>query len=99
VPVRFEDFVRAPTETVRAICESVELEFDSMLVPHAGDRLPFATLPTDRKWYPIRDDDSRLRVSDDDAAIIERRCGALARRLGYERVADRDADRSAPLSI
>jgi hypothetical protein len=97
--VRFEDFVRAPTKTVRAICESVELEFDAALVPRAGDRLPFATLPNDTKWYPVREEDWRPHVSDDDAAIIERRCGALARRLGYERVADSAPERSELLSI
>lgn len=87
--LRFEDFVRAPTDVVRAACEALQLEFDSRLVPRPGDRLPFATLPTDSKWYPLRDDPWREKVSDDDAEIIEVRCGELAQRLGYGRVADR----------
>jgi Sulfotransferase family len=83
--VRFEDFLRDPSAIVRALCNAVELEFDATLVPRAEDRLPFATLPTDSKWYPLRPDVARNEVTDEQADLIAARCGELAARLGYGR--------------
>jgi hypothetical protein len=45
--------------------------------------MPFATLPGDRKWYPLGGDDWIGRVTPDEAAIVDERCGELARQLGY----------------
>jgi Sulfotransferase family len=86
--VRFEDFVRNPESVVRAVCDAVQLEYDANLVPRPEHRLPFATLPSDRKWYPLRDDEWRHRVGDEEASIIEERCKPLAERLGYGRERD-----------
>ena len=79
--LRFEDFLRDPEAVVRALCGLVGLSFAPELVPRAGDRLPFATLPTDAKWYPLREDS--WEVSSEEIAIVEARCGELAARLGY----------------
>lgn len=83
VAVRFEDFLARPAEVVERICDVVGLPFESRLVPHPGDRMPFATLPGDRKWYPLGGDDWIGRVTPDEAAIVDERCGELARQLGY----------------
>ncbi len=83
VALRFEDFVADSAASIRALCEFVGLGFDDDLVPQPGHRMPFATLPTDSKWYPLRPDDWRSQVPERDAAIIDERCGALARELGY----------------
>lgn len=79
--IRFEDFLRNPEAVVRAICELVGLSYKPELVPRPGDRLPFATLPTDTKWYPLREDS--WEVSEEEIAIVAARCGELATRLGY----------------
>jgi hypothetical protein len=86
--VRFEDFVSAPEALVRAVCAAVQLEFDPELVPAPGQRFPFATLPTDSKWYPLREDPWRAKVDDKEAEIIDARCAELAESLGYGRVAE-----------
>jgi plasmid stabilization system protein ParE len=83
--VRFEDFVRAPEDVIRAVCGLVGLSYDDALVPRAGDTFPFATLPWDRKWFPLHEDEWRGRVGDADAAIIEDECRGLADELGYGR--------------
>jgi hypothetical protein len=80
--VRFEDFVREPEGVVRAICRRVELPYRPDLVPRAGDRLPFATLPGDTKWYPLREPPAPSLTSEA-AEIVAARCGRLAERLGY----------------
>jgi hypothetical protein len=83
--VRFEDFVADPEATVRRLCAALELEFEEAMVPRAGDTMPFATLPGDRKWDPLYPDSWLDDVTDREAAIVERRCGVLAERLGYRR--------------
>ena len=83
--VRFEDFVADSEATIRRLCASLDLEFDAAMVPRADQTLPFATLPGDRKWYPLYPDAWLADVSDREAAIIERLCGPLAERFGYRR--------------
>jgi hypothetical protein len=80
--VRFEDFVSAPESAVRAICSFVELPYRPELVPRPGDRMPFATLPGDTKWYPLRRLPSPALTSTENGIVAER-CGDLAARLGY----------------
>jgi alkylated DNA repair dioxygenase AlkB len=88
--VRFEDFVRDPESVVRLICAAVRLEYQPELVPRAGDRLPFPALPTDSKWYPLRADDWRQRLRDQEVAVIDARCAELADRLGYGRLTEHE---------
>ena len=82
--VRFEDFVAEPEATVRRLCVALGLEYDAEMVPRAGDRLPFATLPADRKWYPLFQDEWLAKVSEREAAVISDVCEPLATELGYE---------------
>lgn len=82
--IRFEDFLRNPEAVVQAICELVGLSYRPELVPRPGDSRPFATLPTDTKWYPLREDS--WEVSEEEIAIVAARCGRLATRLGYSPV-------------
>jgi hypothetical protein len=82
--VRFEDFVSEPETVVRRLCAFVGLDFEEAMVPRAGDRLPFATLPGDRKWHPLVADRWLAEVTDRDAAVIAERCEPLATELGYE---------------
>ena len=81
--VRFEDFVADPATTVRRLCEFLGLEFERTMVPAPRQKLPFATLPGDRKWYPLFADSWLAHVSEQEAAIVEARCGPLAQELGY----------------
>ena len=92
VAVRFEDFVRDPEPTVRAICRAVELDYLPEQVPCAEHRFPFATLPTDTKWYPLRADEWRGQVGETETAIIEERCGSLAASIGYTREGERSPE-------
>ena len=79
--LRFEDFLAAPESAVRALCKTVELDFDDSLVPQAGQRIPFATLPGDRKWYPLYPSAPRagaaVGVGADHLAEMRRPCGAI----------------------
>jgi hypothetical protein len=81
--IRFEDFLRSPETVVRAICAMVDLPYRPDLVPRPGDRRPFATLPTDTKWYPLRDLPPQSDLGERTAGIVRERCGELAARLGY----------------
>jgi hypothetical protein len=96
--VRFEDFLRSPEGIVHAICGRVELPYRPELVPRAGDRLPFATLPGDSKWYPVRDPPAPS-LAGEAAEIVAARCGPLAKLLGYTpRGEEAPADASLLLS-
>jgi hypothetical protein len=88
VAVRFEDFVKEPAAIVRGICRAVGLPYDDDLVPQAGHRMPFATLPWDRKWYPLQGDEWRDQVGDVEAGIVDEECGEVAKALGYGRLTD-----------
>jgi hypothetical protein len=83
--VRFEDFISNPEAMIRAVCAFVQLEFDRDLVPQPGHRIPFAALPSDTKWHPLREDQWREQVPELDAALIDERCQPLAESLGYHR--------------
>ena len=69
----FEDFLRAPEAVVRAICTTVDLPYRPDLVPRPGDRFPFATLTTDTKWYPLREDSKATHVRREALDIIDAR--------------------------
>jgi Sulfotransferase family len=81
--VRFEDFLRDPERIVRALCEFVELDFDGDMVPGPGQKLPFATLPGDRKWYPLYPSTWLEKATREDREIVARRCAEPAGRFGY----------------
>ena len=81
--VRFEDWLADPEAGTRSLCATLGLDFDEAMVPRSGQRLPFATLPSDRKWYPVYRDSRADGLTPSDVAIIDRRCGELAARLGY----------------
>jgi hypothetical protein len=85
VVVRFEDFVRDSAAQIRRICKTVGLSYSDELVPQPGHRMPFGTLPHDRKWFPLHGDEWRSRLPEEQMAIVEERCGELATQLGYER--------------
>ncbi len=81
--VRFEDFLARPRETIEALCGFIQLEFDPQMVPQAGQPLPFATLPGDRKWYPLYENDRLENLTPVEIATVSRRCEGLADRFGY----------------
>jgi hypothetical protein len=83
--VRFEDFVADAEGTIRRLCAFLDLEFESAMVPQPDQTLPFATLPGDRKWYPLFADPWLTEVTERTAEIVASRCGPYARRFGYTR--------------
>ena len=85
--VRFEDFVADPEPVVRGLCGFLGLDFDAAMVPQPGQRLPFATLPDDRKWHPLFPDPWLAQVTENEAELIASVCEPLATELGYERPA------------
>jgi hypothetical protein len=86
--LRFEDFLQKPEQVVQAVCKAVGLSYDDDLVPRAGHRLPFATLPWDRKWFPLQGDDWRDNLGETEGRIVEDECGEIAEQLGYGRLID-----------
>ena len=85
--VRFEDFVADPETAVRGLCGFLALDFDAAMVPQPGQRLPFATLPDDRKWYPLFPDPWLGEVTEPEVELIASICEPLATELGYDRPA------------
>jgi hypothetical protein len=88
LPLRFEDFLQEPEQVIQAVCGAVGLSYDDDLVPRAGHQMPFATLPWDRKWFPLGEDEWRSKVGETDARIVDEECGEIARQLGYGRLTD-----------
>ena len=86
--LRFEDFLQKPADVIQAVCEAVGLSYNDDLVPRAGHRMPFATLPWDRKWFPLRVDEWRDKIGETEARIVEEECGETAEQLGYGRLTD-----------
>jgi hypothetical protein len=82
--VRFEDFVADPEAVVRRLCDVTGLDFEPAMVPRPGDRFPFATLPGDRKWYPLFADQWLAKVTEAEAAVVTEVCEPVATELGYE---------------
>jgi hypothetical protein len=99
IGVRFEDFLQNPAAVVRAICESVDLSFDDDLVPQPGHVMPFATLPWDRKWYPLGRDEWRDKVGDTEVQMMDEVCGELTNELGYGRLTDSEPQHPAMLRV
>lgn len=81
--VRFEDFVRDPGATARALCQFTGLPFDDELIPREGQSRPFGMLPSDTKWYPLFEDPWRTRVPKEDIEVIDAEVRGVARELGY----------------
>ena len=85
--VRFEDILRRPEREMRRICEFADLSFDQDMIPHAHHQVPFGSRFRDR-WYPLRPDVNEKylsEISHEELEIVERYCGSLADRFGYER--------------
>ena len=82
---------------MQALCDFVGLEYDPAMVPRPDQARPWATLPGDRKWYPLYADDRLSRVTAEQKAIIGKSCQPLAERFGYS--PDGAADRSTPVEI
>lgn len=81
--VRFEDFLADPGGVVQSLCSYVGLDYSPDMVPRPGQTMPWATLPTDRKWYPLYADDRLERVTSEQLTIVEERCAEIALRFGY----------------
>lgn len=82
--VRFEDFLTDPEATVRALAQDVGLDFRPTMSPRPQDTKPFATLRSDRKWWPLEPGDALLaELTSTEVEIVGARCGELAEQFGY----------------
>ncbi len=81
--VRFEDFLADPEAVVKALCSFTSLDYDPEMIPRPGHAMPWATLPSDRKWFPLYADDRLERVTPEQISIVEARCAEIASRFGY----------------
>jgi hypothetical protein len=97
--LRFEDFLQNPAGVIRAACTAAGLSYKDDLVPSASHQMPFATLPWDRKWFPLQGDEWRDKVGDVEAQIVEEECGEVAGQLGYGRLTDTAPIHPALLSL
>jgi hypothetical protein len=89
--VRFEDFLDDPRTVVRRLCEFVGLELGEAMIPQPGQRRPLATLPGDRKWYPLYRSASVPEITREERDVIGSRCAEMAEYFGYA-----PADRPVP---
>jgi Sulfotransferase family len=81
--VRFEDFLADPAEIVRGLCAFTGLEYDGSMIPAPGQPRPFGTLPADRKWFPLYEDDRLGRAIGEQMAVVYEHCEELALHFGY----------------
>lgn len=95
--VRFEDFMSNPEAVVRALCSFADLDYSPSMVPRPGQSMPWATLPSDRKWYPLYPDDRLARTTAEQAAIVDEHCGLLATRFGYS--IEGTVERDSPIEL
>lgn len=83
---RFEDLIEDPERVLRRVLGHVGLDFRPRMLPRPGDRPPVGSKDRE-KWWPIRSDvnDRYLEeIPPEAAAIVTRRAGEVAARLGYE---------------
>jgi len=82
--LKFEDIVRAPEHSVRAMCDFIGIAFDPDMLPAPHHTIPFATRVAER-WYPINPKAAErpARIDESDRRAIVQRCGKTAERLGY----------------
>ncbi|MCO4745139.1 MAG: sulfotransferase [Proteobacteria bacterium] len=83
--LKFEDLLAQPEVEMARLCGLLGLEFDPDMVPAAHHRLPLGSRMRDR-WYPMRPEVNERYLAEEtaeEAAIIERICGPMARELGY----------------
>jgi hypothetical protein len=95
--VRFEDFLTDPEAVVQALCAFADLDYHPGMVPRPGQERPWATLPGDRKWYPLYADNRLERTTATQRAIIELCCDEVAARFGYR--PDGRSPAPAPIEI
>ena len=95
--VRFEDFLSDPEAVIGALCELTGLDYDPAMVPRPDQSLPWATLPSDRKWYPLYADNRVARTTPAERAVVETYCSELAERFGYD--VDGHSRRPEPVEI
>jgi Sulfotransferase family len=81
--VRLEDFLARPEATITDLAGGIGLDVVPEMTPRPEHEKPFATLSSDRKWWPLEQDRGLSEVSWADADIIGARCGVLAERFGY----------------
>lgn len=84
---RFEDVLREPEESVRRLCDFVDLDYRDSLLPAQDDQLPLGSRFRGR-WHPLRTDvnDKYLdTISPRFVDLIHERCGEIAADLGYEK--------------
>jgi len=87
--LRFEDFIARPEEEIKKICEFVKIKFHDDMIPKPPNR---------KKWYPIRSElawqhrikiddyfNSKILATEKYDRIIEKSCGDLIKRFGYNR--------------
>lgn len=85
--VRFERLLQAPQESLRAICDFLELDFRPDMLPAAGHKFPLGSSRFDR-WYPLNPDVNLQYEPKLDALTLEKvnhYCGQIIQRLGYSR--------------
>lgn len=83
---KFEDFLRNPAERVGELCDFLELEYSSELIPQAHHNIPFGTRYT-RRWHPLRQEVNEKyyrEMSENTRDKILNRCGDLSEKLGYK---------------
>jgi len=54
--LRYEDFLAAPTATIKQVCTFADLAFAPAMMPQPAERMPLGSAPDARdgvKWYPI----------------------------------------------
>ncbi len=84
--IQFERLLEQPRESLQSVCEFVGLEYCDSLLPGPADQLPLGSRFLDR-WYPLRPGvNDRYDSIIDDVSIeaVNRQCGTLTTRLGYD---------------
>lgn len=84
--LKFEDILSSPEKHLKTLCNFLDLEYINEMLPQKNDKFPLGTVRKQR-WYPIRaniNDSYFEQMEPEHAAIVEERCGELAKYFGYE---------------
>lgn len=82
---KFEDIILRPEETIREICNYLEIDFFQDMLPQEYHKIPFGSMYNDR-WYPIRKDiNSKYKNLFDENTIeyVKQHCRNQMKQLGY----------------
>jgi hypothetical protein len=84
--IKFEDILEDPKNTLKKVCDVINLQFSEDMIPQPHHRLPFG-VRFQKRWYPLRKDVNNRyleKLSFKDIELIDNICGNYPEKFGYK---------------